>query len=303
MDLKELKEMLRIEFANVKFDALAHAYSINGEPLISATQLTSTVEQPFDREMISMRSAAKEGVSQNEILQRWEKNRLLSIVKGNEVHKIAQDILTNNDDPLVANNPDIRPEVIAVRKAITYMRENFKMIYVDGEVSIGDQEWGIGGKPDAIVMLTIDGQTMPHIVDWKTGKLETYNQYEQMMEPFDRYSSCKLNKYSLQTSIYKAILSKHGFKTGNSYLVHCKDDEDFTIHRCEDMSDYFVELYGSRGRWWVDEAGERSASAVIKVLRKLTKHKLLESSKRKIIAEIKEYEKWLMKSYPNDEPD
>ena len=83
----------------IKFDEAAHTYTHNdtGEKFISVTTLLGKYKQPFDRDGHSKRVAAREGVSQELVLEMWEEEKNKACKRGTDIHKILEDYISYGD--------------------------------------------------------------------------------------------------------------------------------------------------------------------------------------------------------------
>jgi hypothetical protein len=93
------------------------------------------------------------------------------------------------------------------------------------ESIVGNLEWKIAGTMDALLLS--DKTTRHHVFDWKTGKeFRFINQYsELLLPPFDDLQNCEHVVYSLQTSIYRALVEREGIDCGDSWIVHVTADK------------------------------------------------------------------------------
>ena len=79
------------------------------------------------------------------------------------------------------------------------------------------------------------------ILDWKTNKEfrdddHPKGSYHKLLEPFDDFYENHHNEYSIQLSMYAAILEEWGFEVGGAYLVHIgPGDEDAKLIKVKDM--------------------------------------------------------------------
>ena len=67
------------------------------EKFISVTTLLGKYKQPFDREGHSKRVADREGVSQELVLEMWEKEKVRACNRGTDIHKILEDYISFGD--------------------------------------------------------------------------------------------------------------------------------------------------------------------------------------------------------------
>ena len=87
------------------------------------------------------------------------------------------------------------------------------------------------------------------ILDWKTNKEfktddHPKGRYHKLLSPFDEFYENHHNEYSIQLSMYAAILEEWGFEVGGAYLVHIgPGDEEATLIKVKDMREYIHEYF------------------------------------------------------------
>lgn len=212
-----------LHFADIIFSEAKHTYkhAPSQHQLISCSKFYNQFVPPFDAERIAADFARRTGRTVDEILTQWEHKRKQALAFGTTLHRTIQDSLepgnTNGQhDPhfIWDTRP---PEYHQWYHWYTKSRQQFTPIAT--ELVIGCPIAGIGGTIDAL-MWRPSTNTI-HIFDWKTGKFRDTNHYENLLSPFDSYPAGELQKYSLQQTVYKIILSRTtNYKIGTSYLVH-----------------------------------------------------------------------------------
>ena len=71
--------------------------------------------------------------------------------------------------------------------------------------------------------------------------------YHKLLEPFDDFYENHLNEYSIQLSMYAAILEEWGFEIGGAYLVHIgPGEEDAQMYKVVDMRDNIKKFFGDQ---------------------------------------------------------
>lgn len=224
----------------IRFVPENHSYWIGDKCLESVTTLIKSLSKPFDRERISKYSAVKAGVSQDEILEQWEKKAEIGRERGTMVHSYIDDVFEDKHDILLSQMNVKIPEMTAFDNAWAAFRERLRAKVSRREFIVGSSELGVAGRIDVILQILLsDGEERNCLFDWKTGKFERSNRFEKLLAPFDDQDDCELVKYSLQLSMYRLILEKSGIEKqlGDSYLVHLKSDGTFFIHRAIDYRD------------------------------------------------------------------
>ena len=89
------------------------------------------------------------------------------------------------------------------------------------------------------------------ILDWKTNKKFTHDnhtdgKWQKLLWPFDKFHKNHLNEYSIQLSMYAAILEEWGFEVGGAYIVYIgPGEEPAKVLKCVDMREYINEYFES----------------------------------------------------------
>ena len=208
-------------FDNIIYIDENHSYWIDEERLTSVTQYLSKFKQPFDTDRWSKHSAAKEGVSQQTILERWDQKSKISLEKGTIVHNAAELILKGE-----AVDLDSLPvEVKAIHNFWKLLTEKYQAKALKTEWIVGDQKAKIAGRVDAIIQFIRDGVPTTSILDWKTGTIKMNNHFGKMKPPFADYDDCAFNHYSIQLSLYRLILEHNlGIKMDHGLIVNATDN-------------------------------------------------------------------------------
>ena len=220
------------DFSAITFDNRTHTYKYGSQTLLSVTSLVDRMKPPFDRDGISSKLAERENRDQAEILKEWEKAGEESRDKGTRVHSYIEDVLDGKIDSTLRSINDRIPEMDAFDEAWLRMSNTLKVKVVEKEKIIGDADFGVAGRSDAI--LEFAGK--PCIFDWKTGKkFDESNPYEKLYAPFETEDSCHLNAYSIQVSLYRLMIERNtDVKMGDPYLLHLRNNGTFHLYRAKD---------------------------------------------------------------------
>jgi len=222
------------EDPDFKFDPKLHRYTYHGEVFQSVTTLVGTFHKPFDTEGKSKKVAEDTGFDQDWIKAQWaETNRYANEI-GTATHEWIEDYF-NGIWRHLPTNPDIIHRINKFNGI--YCERLHKLDPVKFELRIFSKKWKKAGTIDSIFLK--DGKNF--ILDWKTNKKFTHDdhpdgRYQRLLWPFENFYKNHLNEYSIQLSMYAAILEEWGFEVGGAYLVHIgPDDGPAKIHRCRDM--------------------------------------------------------------------
>jgi hypothetical protein len=234
---------VKTDFSQIQFNEEEHRYFLDGKELTSVTAKIKEFQTPFDRDRIAQRTAEKQGRTVAEILAEWEAKGEKGRKLGKIVHAHIEETLSRNGnkqagqlalDPFLSLNLKL-PEIEAFDNlwrqtvpTVSWCQEHVEWI-------IGDAELGIAGTVDTVLF---SHQTKKyHIWDWKTGKFDLNNKWQNLLEPFDYLDASKFNIYSLQVSLYRLIIERNtGLELGDSYLVHLSHPTmGYEVHRAIDL--------------------------------------------------------------------
>jgi len=218
----------------IKFEEEKHQYfGKDDKEYQSMSRVLRTVQNPFDREGISMAVARSRGVSQADILAEWDKKRDDASDYGNFIHNGMEDYFNAKrvtDKRIAKLGKDFSKETAGYYKLST-------------EHILYDREFEIAGMTD----LLLDRQKKPKSGDWiidlmdyktnlekgiyfdsvrrKDGKQKHYKKY--LLSPLDHLEECNYNLYALQLSGYGRMLEKtYGVKIGKLFIVWIRFDEN-----------------------------------------------------------------------------
>lgn len=227
------------DFNEISYSDDDHTYYINGKQLLAVTSVVKHFAPEFDRDGISQRVAEREGVTQEEILRRWELAGELGRDRGTRLHQYVEDTMNGKVDKILRTVNERIKEMDAFDAAWKAMRADLNVRLVRQEWIIGDAELGIAGRLDCLLSIKIDGEEFLCVFDWKTGKLDVDNRFGFLSPPLQDFDSSKFNQYSVQLSLYRLILErnltsvKRPFSDG--YILHLRDDGSYHLHRAKDF--------------------------------------------------------------------
>lgn len=157
---------------------------------ISVSRLLSLYKEPFDRDFHAERKAIKEGVSKEEIINKWAKINKDACDKGHNVHQIIENY--------------IKEDIIGDEQLIAELNKVFdksKYKAIRNEYTVYSDEFEVAGTSDLIC--DIDSNTFD-VYDFKTNKKFTFdNGYGKYLKPpLNNLQQCHYNDYSIQLSLY-----------------------------------------------------------------------------------------------------
>lgn len=205
----------------LKFDPVSHTY-VNPhteEQYISCTQLISKFKKPFDVEKISKRVAAKEGVSQEEIKERWKKINSASKTYGSKIHSVLEDY---NSAKIVTDGYE---DLICAYRKLNIIAEDDALLV---EEKLHDHLYKLAGTADIIRLEDKGGFS---VFDLKTNKkFNLFNQYsEYLLHPLAHLTACEYTTYALQLSLYAFMYQGMTGRNVNQLgvIYYNKEDNDF----------------------------------------------------------------------------
>lgn len=187
----------------IEFEAKWHSYYVNGKKYTSATTLLKDFFPKFDREGISERYAKKHGMTQEAVLEMWEKKGEKSRNFGNLVHEYV-DRKLKSKPTMVPIDEKQKAYFKSVDECLDKLFQRYELI--ESEKIIFSVTHQISGTVDLVFRDKSNGDIV--ILDWKTGeKLETYNSWgETGLNGLEHLDHCNYMHYALQLNLYRYIL-------------------------------------------------------------------------------------------------
>ena len=204
--LNELKK-----FKDLKFDELAHSYTVDGVPLISVTQLVSTTAF-FDKERIAAKKAEELNIPVRDVLLAWDKKGEYARDMGHEMHSYIENLWQGRKYQFKQNNKfiDLFLELDLLVEQYTSFYNSAKklMSLIAAENFVYDKDYKIAGTFDGLFYNKLNNCV--DIWDWKTsGKIEKCNHFGKKLIGLEHLDECNFNEYALQLSLYKYIIEKN----------------------------------------------------------------------------------------------
>jgi hypothetical protein len=204
----------------LKFDKFSHCYkNIHTEQeYTSATTFISKFKKKFDADFHAKRVAEKEGVTPEEIKERWKKINSESKVRGSNIHSAIDDYNKTGDI-----DTEYKEVIESLESLKLYDRKNSKC-----EELVYNHNYKLAGTADCIE----DCGSTFNVYDFKTNKkFNLYSQYKSFfLDPISHLSECEYNTYSLQLSLYAFMYqSMTGKNVGKLGILHLDADNKFTV--------------------------------------------------------------------------
>jgi ATP-dependent exoDNAse (exonuclease V) beta subunit len=116
------------------------------------------------------------------------------------------------------------------------LKRKYNATTLKTEWVVGDTEFKVAGRIDALIQLEYDGRLITSLLDWKTGTIKLDNKYEKMKSPFNGLEDCSLNHYSIQLSLYRLIIERNlNIKLSHSILINLPESGPAKIIQSRDF--------------------------------------------------------------------
>ena len=208
----------------LKFDPVSHSYlnPYTEETYISTTQLISKFKKPFDVEKVSKRVADKEGVSQEEIKERWKKINNDSKTYGSLIHEVLENY---NCAKIIKEGYE---DLIKAYKELGIVKDDDTLLV---EEKLFNHLYKLAGTADIIRLEDKGGFS---IFDLKTNKkFNLFNPYsEYLLSPLTHLSACEYTTYALQLSLYAFMYQGMTGRNVNQLgvIYYNKEDNSFLYY-------------------------------------------------------------------------
>lgn len=198
-----MKEIFEKAFSEVRFDEESHSYYVEDklDVFISVTSLIDLYSHEFESDTISKKTALKKGISQEELLEKWEAKRNASVEKGNYIHDFIENRikLENYQDDTNFYSKE-RLQFLDFEK--DFLKDKL-IIY--SEKVLYDCNYLLAGTIDCLAYDELNKKLF--YIDWKTNeKISFFNKYKNFKFPLNKYQQCSKEVYSLQLSFYRFII-------------------------------------------------------------------------------------------------
>ena len=223
----------------VTFIEKTHQYfNENGEEYKSGTGFIHLYQKEFDSIGVATRVAAREGVTVEEILDKWKKNSQDACEYGTSVHLVMENYLkTNIRVPEHSLLYDSFDEIVGDMKKWAKAIHSEKILWND--------EFKLAGTADLIID---HNKNEFSVGDFKTNKAINFcsDFGERLLHPISHLSACNYNLYSLQLSLYAYMYSLlTGKQCRRVFLMHLRDGKwneitaNFMKHEIEVMLHHY----------------------------------------------------------------
>jgi len=191
----------------ITFESSWHAYWVNGEKYVSATTLLKDFFPKFDREGISERYAAKHGLTQQEVLAKWDAKGKAARDFGNLVHDYVDRKFRGLKIPTALDEKQTK-YFKSIEDCISILEDKYEIL--ETEKIIFSTTHKISGTVDLVMRCKSKGDIV--IADWKTcEEISMYNQWQKGLQHLDHLTDCNYVHYALQLNLYKRMLQVENY--------------------------------------------------------------------------------------------
>lgn len=201
----------------------------NNEELVytSGTTFLHDFFVPFDPDdKIAERCAKREGITTEEMKNRWKQKGLAATKFGTRVHETIEDTILQQE---YRNVPDGMKEELAFKNAKTIGKKLLEKLDIVGVESIVfDHKLKIAGTIDLLAKSKTDPNTYL-IIDHKTNKeIVTENTYNKFaLAPISHIPDISYYHYALQLNLYQYLLRYGKYVPHDAkfrlFLNHCNE--------------------------------------------------------------------------------
>jgi len=198
----------------IVFDPKLHCYKneATNDEYISATTLLNKYKKTFDRDNIAKKVAAKENISVESVLSKWEKINSASKTQGTKIHEALE--LFNKHQTITEEYSDL----IENYSNLGVISEKDDLLV---EEKVYNHNYRVAGTVDII---RNEAKGAFSVFDIKTNKkfnfFNTYN--EMLLHPLSHLSNCEYSLYSLQLSLYAYMYQQlTGRRVNTLGIIYC----------------------------------------------------------------------------------
>lgn len=220
-------------FSGIEFDEPAHSYTFGGSTIsISVSGIVNKFKKPFPFEEKSLKVALREGVSQQEIKDRWNEKKDKACELGTKVHLFGE---------LYTFDRSLTPQD-GYEEAIVKFFECLPphIIPVMAEVRMYHKKYHFAGTCDTLLYNT---QTDKYtLTDFKTN-IDLFKSFagERLLHCFSDLLKNNFNSYQIQLSLYQILFEQTGLKIEDRRIVHLLPDGEFKLYQTKDYTERLID--------------------------------------------------------------
>ena len=225
----ELLTKIQKPFSNLTFEEKKHKYYVEGQPINkSVSALIGEFYEHFDAKQVAPYSAAKMGLTTEEVLAHWAAINQESRDRGHRVHNFGE---------VYQFNRNLKPSCPQEEAIVKFWQDVPEHILpLAAELRMYHFKHLFAGTADIILF---DTKTQTYIIaDYKTNKdlLKNY-MGKTMIGPFSHLLDNPLNHYVIQLSYYQLLLEQVGVKVSRRVIIWLGLDGNYQLFDTEDVTD------------------------------------------------------------------
>lgn len=224
-------------FNELKFEQKTHSYSVNNLSLPSVSKLIKDFVEPFNAQKISVGTARKRGISQQEVLAEWNATRQEACDRGHRVHDFGEHYVWNRE---------LIPSCGQEKAVVKFWNDvPTHIVPVVMELQMFHKEFMFAGTADILLFDKMTGKFI--IADYKTNN-DLFKNYQgkRMIFPFDDLLDCPYNKYQLQLSFYQLLFEQIGLEVSSRKIIWLRKDGNYKMFDTEDYRKRLIKYLSER---------------------------------------------------------
>ena len=201
-----------------------HSYiDSNNKRYISVTTLISKAFPIFESEIIAEKCAKRDGLTTEEVLNKWEEKRVAAANNGTRLHENCENYILGNLNKML-DPKDINEKIRfdAALRIIKNIKEKYKPKSLEPEKLVFSPDFGIAGSIDLLVKIS---ELKYIIFDWKVLSKDLskvgYNNKTGCILPTLDIQDSNYWHYALQLQIYENILKAENYINQKAEVIRC----------------------------------------------------------------------------------
>ena len=225
----ELLTKIQQPFNKLSFEEKKHKYYVDNQPIkTSVSGLISEFYEHFNAEQVAPYSAAKMGLTTEEVLAHWAAINQESRDRGHRVHAFGE---------VYQFNRNLKPSCPQEEAIVKFWQDVPEHILpLAAELRMYHFKHLFAGTADIILF---DTKTQTYIIaDYKTNK-DLFKNYQgkTMIGPFSHLLDMPLNHYVIQLSYYQLLLEQVGVKVSRRVIIWLGLDGNYQLFDTDDVTD------------------------------------------------------------------
>jgi hypothetical protein len=225
----ELLTKIQQPFNKLSFEEKKHKYYVDNQPIrTSVSGLISEFYEHFNAQQVAPYSAAKMGISTEEVLAHWAAINQESRDRGHRVHAFGE---------VYQFNRNLKPSCPQEEAIVKFWQDVPEHVLpLAAELRMYHFKHLFAGTADIILF---DTKTQTYIIaDYKTNK-DLFKNYmgKTMIGPFSHLLDMPLNHYVIQLSYYQLLLEQVGVKVSRRVIIWLGLDGNYQLFDTEDVTD------------------------------------------------------------------